>query len=41
MTVGKKKKRRGKKKENEEGPSGLNFELTCFNFSFVLFNVGF
>ena len=33
MTVGKKKKRRGKK--NEKGPSGLNFELTCFNF--VLF----
>ena len=34
MTVGKKTKRRGKK---EKGPSGLNFELTCFSFNFVLF----
>ena len=27
-------------REEGKGPSGLNFELTCFNFNF-LFNVGF
>jgi len=39
VTVEKKTKRRGKKKE----PNSLNFELTCFNFVLFnfLFNVSF